>query len=238
MMFRGSCIVLLLFLASACDVNSPSPSAPSTLSAAPTPAVPPFRLSGAVFEYTTTGRRPLAGFPFTVTGSGGSFSPLTVDVTSDANGRYEATGFPSGAFITVSLAGYRAPCTLDTFWLSGNKILNLNVVSDATLASVGIPESFPTHTPTVSGTISETVSAGGNPVGGALLELFFGPTASEFGVLASTLSDAAGRYLVCVPPPGGNDQVFSIRARKNGYQPATQWVQIMGNERLNIEIGR
>jgi hypothetical protein len=232
MMFRGSCIVLLLVLASACDGNSRSPSAPSTLSAAPPPADAPFNVSGTIFEYTATGTQPLAGFHFTVTASGTTFSPLTVDVTSDANGRYEATGFPSRAFITVSLAGYRAPCTLDTFRLSGNKILNLNVVSDATLASAGIPESLPT----ILRPFRARSPAGARRRRTARAVL----RPDDLGVRRSRehTVGCAGRYLVCVPPPGGSDQVFSIRARKNGYQPATQWVQIVSNERLNIELRR
>jgi hypothetical protein len=241
MTFKGSCVVLLIFVASACGGKSPSPSAPSAPGAAPTPVGPPFSVSGTIFEHAVTGRRPLAGFHFTVTGSGVSASPLTVDVTSDADGRYEATGFPSKAQITVSHAGYRAPCPLYTVLvLNSNSILNLEVVSDATLASTGIPQSLPTHFPlTISGTVSETVPAGGGPVGGVALELFYGlPTSESDRALASTLSDAAGRYLVCVPPPGGTDQVFSIRARKNGYQPATQSIQVVAAERLNFELRR
>ena len=240
MTFKRSCIVLLIFLASACGGTSPSPSAPSPATA-PTPAGPPFSVSGTISEHTVTGRRPLAGFHFTVTGSGVSASPLTVEVTSDADGRYEATGFPSRAQITVSHAGYRAPCPLYTVLvLNSNSILNLEVVSDATLASTGIPQSLPTNFPlTISGTVSETVPAGGGPVGGVALELFYGLPASESDrALASTLSDAAGRYLVCVPPPGGTDQMFSIRARKNGYQPATQLVQVGAGERLDFELRR
>jgi hypothetical protein len=239
MRFKGSCSVLLILLASACGGTNPS--APSAPGAAPATAGPPFSVSGTIFEHTVTGRRPLGGFQFTVTGSGGSGSPLTVDVTSDADGRYEATGFPGMTEITVSLAGYRTPCPLHTVLvLNSNSILNLDVVSDATLASTGIPQSLPTNFPLrVSGTVTETVTAGGGPVRGVALELFYGlPTSESDRALASTLSDAAGRYLVCVPPPGGTDQMFSIHARKSGYQPATQSVQMVGAERLDFELRR
>jgi hypothetical protein len=165
---------------------------------------------------------------------------LPVDVISDANGRYEATGFPGRASINMTIPpeqGYRAPCPLALQLLSRNSILDLDVVSNVTLSTGGIPKSLPTHFPTVSGTVSETASGGAIPVGGAAVDLFYGPI-SEFGVMASTLADPSGRYLVCVPPPGGNDQQFTLRAVKNGYQPVTQSIVISFDERLNFELRR
>ncbi len=228
------CIVLLLFLASACGGNSLSPQ-PLPVITLPTPSVPPFSVSGTIVEHAVTGKRPLAGFHFTVIGSGVTASPLTVDVTTDANGRYEATGFPRNAWITVSLTGHRAPCPIYPSLLLSNSILNLDVVSDATLASTGIPDSLPTHSPTISGTVSETASAGGSPIEGALLELSYGTTPFDALVLASTLSDAAGRYFVCGQ---AIDELYSLRVHKNGYQPATQAFGVLVSARVDLELRR
>ena len=222
MTLKGSCMVLLIFLASACGGKSPSPAAPSAPGAAPTPVGPPFSVSGTIFEHTVTGRRPLAGFHFTVTGSGVSASPLTVDVTSDADGRYEATGFPSRAHITVSHAGYRAPCPQYTVLvLNSNSILNLDVVSDATLASTGIPQSLPTHFPlTISGTVSETVQAGGGAVGGVALESFLRPADIRKRARAGEHAVGCRRPLPRLRASSGRDRPGVLDTRPQEWIPA------------------
>jgi hypothetical protein len=249
--WRSTCLVSTALgmagLMAACGsptASAPSATRPLDISATPI-SVAPFSVSGTVFEHTATETRPLAGLHFTVTGRtyylpAGPLAVMPVDVTSDANGRYEATGFPGRASIRMTVSpeqGYRAPCPLAIPLLGANSVLDLHVVSNASLSTGGIPASLPTHFPTVSGMVSETVSGSVRPVGGAALDLLFDPEA-ESGVFASTLSDPTGRYVVCVPPPGGNDQQFWVRALKNGYQPATQSLVISFDERLDFALGR
>jgi hypothetical protein len=88
---------------------------------------------------------------------------VQVDVVSDANGRYEAAGFSDGISILLSVfpdQNHRAPSPVPIALLKSNTILDLHVVSQATLITSGLPASLPTPSslPHVLGTVFEIAS--------------------------------------------------------------------------------
>jgi hypothetical protein len=149
-----------------------------------------------------------------------SSTPWTpLDVVTDATGRYEATGFPAGAYIRVRPARderFRSPCPPGiTEPLQSDRVVNINVVSADVLSTTGLPASFPRNWPGVTGTVVESTSGGARAAAGTLVDLFYAQIdPSDF--VSSTVTDASGRYAMCVPPPGGNDQLFWVRATKPG----------------------
>jgi hypothetical protein len=185
-----------------------------------------YTVSGVAFEYTSSGRRPIAGVPLRIhlwsTASGGIF----LDVTTDANGRYVASGVGAGA---VSIApalnsGYFAPCPSGTDVLAGDATFDVHIVSAALLSAAGAPPSLPTTTIYVSGTVYEVTTDGSRPVAGASVEL--GQSANDVSY-STTLTSASGRYLVCTTPPGvGTDQYMRLGVSKDGYVPGS--LQVFG----------
>ena len=109
---------------------------------------------------------------------------------------------------------------------------------------------------TLDGIVLETSPDGIRPVAGATVELFIGDSksaASGSGAVPSrrTVTNDAGRYLVCFPqePLNGSGltepgQTFEVRARKDGYLPASTSFQYgyskwdYGGMSLNLELVR
>jgi hypothetical protein len=91
--------VLVIALLPGCGSHQTSvtPAAPSQLQL-PEALLSTFTVSGTVFEHTSTGP-PLAGLHFSV----GYPNAPQVDVASDGDGRYKATGLPSGKSVFLTL---------------------------------------------------------------------------------------------------------------------------------------
>jgi hypothetical protein len=109
---------------------------------------------------------------------------------------------------------------------------------------------------TLDGIVLETLPDGIRPVAGATVELFIGDgksAASGSGPVLSrqTVTNDAGRYLICFPQEVLNGsgltepgQTFELRARKDGYLPASKSFQYgyskwdYGGMSLNLELVR
>ena len=214
-----------------------APSAPVPQLPAPQP---PITLSGTVLEHTGEGPRPLPNAPLIVSIG---FSPY-LQVTSDATGRYSISDVPNGAFSNGSISiapaagsGYYAPCPNGGV-LVRDRPVDVHVVSGTLLSTTGMPASVPLLGPIwVSGKVFESTPQGPLPIAGALVNMG-NSDVDLFGVWrgSTTLTDAAGRYLLCPNLPGhGTDTQISIRVRLNGYQPASR-PALLGWEYTNIDI--
>jgi hypothetical protein len=216
-------LVLVLLLAS-CSDTKPGPT-PFPVTAGPeggpVPTPPPGNQSpsGQVFEHTTVGRRPLAGFRFSVLRLS---APAPITIVSDANGRYEIPNEVGLIAFDIPFdAGYRAPCPAGV----GS---DLHVVSDAVLSRTGTPASMPMTDLHVSGTVVERVGDRTRPIAGAEVQLGAG---GLLDVKSVTLSDASGRFLLCTNPPGtGTDQTIPIAVRKDGYDPVMRTINFSCSE--------
>jgi hypothetical protein len=229
-------LLVLGALVMACSKSTTGPTdvrAPTGVVDASAPART-FSVSGTVFEHTVTNTRPLAGLHFTV----GFPNRVQVDVVSDANGRYEAAGFPDGISILLSVfpdQDYRAPCPVPIALLKSNTLLDLHVVSQATLITAGLPASLPTpsNLPHVLGTVFEIASGPLRPAGGADVSLLGWDGYSS----SSTLSGPDGRYLVCLP--WDNEIPPTLRATKQGYQANVESVVLLSwDQQLDFELRR
>ncbi|HYN05756.1 MAG TPA: hypothetical protein VES67_00055 [Vicinamibacterales bacterium] len=102
--------------------------------------------------------------------------------------------------------------------------------------------------------MSESTPAGTQPVSGAIVELFRGerpPSETAPIALRETITDAAGRYLLCFPQPAGgsgltepDEEAWEVRARKDGYQVVSKSFRFgysvwdYGGLRVSLELVR
>ena len=155
------------------------------------PAV--FTLTGTVYESKRDGRRPVAGVPLDISVDYQSRSPRT---TTDAEGRYRFTGSSSEKLnVRVEKEGYSQPCR-SAVPLTADTVMDVYVVADATLFVNGVPASMPVIQPTLSGTVFERAAEGVRPLQGVKLTADFS-AGLGWGPSAATVTDAAGRYLLC-----------------------------------------
>jgi hypothetical protein len=169
------------------------------------------RLSGVVYEATTEGLRPLAGVPLDISVEYQAWPPLT---TSDGAGRYSVSGLSTGNLkVRAEMQGYSQPCRA-AIALTGDGTLDVFLVSDVALSTKGAPGSMPIAQPIMSGTVNERTSRGLLPLVGVRLTADF---SAGFGWApsATTLSDSAGRYVLCGVTNVGHGVVMI--AGKQGY---------------------
>ena len=219
-------LTAFVFALMACDTQQRlPPAAPST--PAPPPPEPPgssITISGTALEHTANGPRPLANVSLLV-----RTFPGFMQVASDATGRYSLSGVTSGTRVSIAPApgsGYYAPCPGGSpRGITSDTNLDVHVVSAELLATAGAPATMPRLEGVwVSGTVFEMTPQGIRPIAGASVHLAdVGPfeDASDPHFSSNTLTDAAGRYLLCPPIPGtGGDTYAPILVQRDGYQPA------------------
>ena len=133
-MTRTLPLVCLLLLATACGDSRSTPVAPSGLPNGST-GVPSalVGLSGTVYEYTPTGRRPLPNVPLDISVEYQAWPP---QLTSDAEGRYGIFKGPMSALkVRAEAPGYSQPCRAGAI-LNGDTTLDVHLVSDTILATI------------------------------------------------------------------------------------------------------
>jgi hypothetical protein len=174
---------------------------------------------GTVIEYLAVSpdERPLAGVPLRVFGGG-----TVVEVTSGANGSYEAHVPDTAPFVRVAASGtlYFTPCpsfrTGESVRVDGP--LDVHVVSAATLSTSGAPNSYPIdwggrYRYGILGQVRTSDRL--EPVSGANVTLH--GSAPLENPRASTLTDTNGRYVLC----GDRFSHEVVEARKEGYKTAS-----------------
>jgi hypothetical protein len=144
------------------------------------------------------------------------------EVTSDAMGRYSLSGIPAGA-ISISAAegsGYYSPCPAGWDVVQSNRVFDVHVVSATLLSTSGAPATVPRlGSIWVSGIVFERTPQGTRPIAGATVTLAAEGSDPRSG--STTLTDSAGRYLVCPPIPStGTDQYASLHSSREGYRSA------------------
>ena len=153
----------------------------------------PFTLTGTLYESTPDGRRPLAGIPLDISVDYQSWPPRT---TTDAEGRYSFSGSSSEKLhVRVEKEGYSQPCR-SAVALLADVVLDIYVVAEATLLANGVPASMPVVQPTLSGTVFERAAGGVRPLQGVRVTGDFS-AGLGWAPNATTITDAAGRYLLC-----------------------------------------
>ena len=188
-------LLSIIALTWGCETRTPTTPSVSPGSAAVVmpSAATGFTLSGTVYESTRAGRRPLAGIPLDISIDYQQRSPAT---TTDSDGRYRFVGASSEKWnVRVEKVGYSQPCRAAVA-LTADTVMDVYVVADATLSSDGVPASMPVIQPTLSGTVFEHAPEGVRTVSGVKIIGDFS-AGLGWGPSATTVSDAAGRYLLC-----------------------------------------
>ena len=224
----------LLLVLGACNSRQPFtlPAAPSGPGPQPPAPQSSITLSGTVLEHTAGGARALPNAPIRVATYG-----RFLEVTSDATGRYSISDVPSGP-VSIAIAarsGYYAPCPNGSDVVTSDRSFDVHVVSGMLLSTAGMPASVPMlGSIWVSGGVFESTTAGHRPIAGALVKL--GGDDADPRIGSTTLTDAAGRYLVCPPVPNtGTDQYGNIRVSRVGYQSASRRA-FLGWDYVGVDI--
>ena len=224
----GSVLLAAIVFTLGCEDRTPV--APSLSPAAGSPALPAvFTLTGTVYESTRDGRRPVAGLPLDISVDYQSRSPVT---TTDAEGHYRFTGSSSEKLnVRVEKEGYSQPCR-SAVPLTADSVMDVYVVANATLSADGVPASMPVIQPTLSGTVFERAAEGVRPLQGVKLTADFS-AGLGWGPSAATVTDAAGRYLLC-----GVDGVMGLELwiQRPGQPNRSVPVDIRTTTRLDIEL--
>src|SRR5688572_30722017 len=190
--------IVLCGVAALIAVTSCSPSGPSPVSHQRTDLPPELPVQqpivsrgeqvstayGFVYEHTQSGTRPLAHFPLQVDAMRGKYESVLINVTTDAQGRYEVPDLLR-EFLMVGARkqeAYVSPCSV-RMWLWSDLPHNVHVVSKEMVLAGGLPRSMPPlsqqpsspHAEMVSGVVTEQTPDGATrPVTGALVEHFYG----------------------------------------------------------------
>jgi hypothetical protein len=198
-------------------------------------------VSGVAYEHTITGMQPLGGLPLRVRGYREEGTPATIDVVTDAAGRFEVAGLER-EYVLIGARPqdvYLSPCSV-RLWLWNDDPKNIHVVSRASLLSGGTPPSMPplSNLPgypsvlVVSGFVRERTSDGLRPVAEASVEHLYGAGVSG-DPTGFTLTNAAGYYVLC---GYYDDYQQVVRVHKSGYRTGIQSVWSSGN--VDFELVR
>ena len=188
-------LLTMIALTWGCETRTPiTPSvSPNSAAVVMPSAATGFTLSGTVYESTREGRRPLAGASLDISIDYQARLPVT---TTDVDGRYSFVGASLEKLnVRVEKAGYSQPCRAAVA-LAADRVMDVYVVADATLSVDGVPASMPVIQPTLSGTVFEHAPEGVRTIPGVKIIGDFS-AGLGWGPSATTVSDAAGRYLLC-----------------------------------------
>ena len=226
----------LIVCAAACDERRPAGPSPVSSSDPPSlqgPALPSLlTLSGVVYASTAEGLRPLADAPLVV--SVEYQSPMPTRTTSDSQGRYRISGLTRNSIkVVIEKEGYRQPCRA-AVTLTSDSVLDIYVVSDARVVQTGPPASMPITQPVLIGFVFERTLSGVKPVAGVQVAVDYSLGLGGWEPSATTLTDAAGRYLLCgVSSAGFVGEVF---AGKVGYHSVVIPLSTPVTSHLDIEL--
>jgi hypothetical protein len=176
------------------------------------------------------GRRALPDVPLDLSVEYQSWPP---SLTTDANGRYTWLGNGSGLKVVAQKAGYSQPCRVSLRPTTADQ--DLYVVANETLATSGVPASMPIVGPVLTGRVFERTSNGERPVSGATVILDF-TGGMGWARSATTITDAAGRYLLCNVEDVGFG--FYAFVSKPGYTEAFVHVNVKPLATFDIELRR
>jgi hypothetical protein len=133
--------------------------------------------------------------------------------------------------VRVEKEGYSQPCR-SAVALVEETVMDIYVVSDAILSTSGLPASMPVVQPTLWGTVFESSTEGVRPVHGVKLTGDFS-AGLGWAPSATTVTDAAGRYLLC-----GVDGVMGLEllVQRTGQPNRSVPVDVRTTTRLDIDV--
>jgi hypothetical protein len=154
---------------------------------------------------------------------------------SDATGRYSATAAANLEYkVRVDLPAFRQPCFAGVV-VTGDRVLDVHVVAGSTLASSGLPASYPVAQPAVSGRVFEITAQGERPIAGAsVIADFADPDFSNSSVpAATTLTDTEGRYVLCNVRTG-----IGLIVTTAGFRQTSKGIDLARTSTYDFELTR
>ena len=222
-MIRVCVVVISVIVLSACnDSGWSGPSGPSsdprlTPPSAPPPRAQPAELSGTVYEHGAFGRRVL---PNVVLDISGLNDRPDLQWRSDASGQYRVSAISGSEMRVVADApGYYQQC-MASVRLTGDTTLDVHLVRDTTLAASGIPSSMPIAETRVFGRVFGRTPRGPRHMRATEVIAIVGVELGDYVVrVASTVTDSAGRFVMCGARPG---VIFEVDGAKEGFESDTR----------------
>jgi hypothetical protein len=228
MLFR---LVVAIVLALATLSNSGCNGQGSPVVPGPSAGASSLNLSGLVLETTPSGSRPVDGVTLFVKVQSGNSWGHFGSTMSDAQGRYAVSNLsPGTVYMEASWNTYRQPC-FASMDLRRDAVLDIEVISEATLLALGSSSLKTLSGRMVSGFVFEPTAGGGRPVAGAELQVWVG----DWLYGASTSTDASGRYLFCRVP---RELPVNVYTNKEGYREHIVEILPGGDTTLDIQLER
>jgi len=231
---RLALIVSTLAAIVAVSACSPPPTTPSDIKVFQ-PIVDPnsgATVSGRVYVHTADGVVPAAGatvFGWIETASGGR---STGPIVTDADGNYSFIPGINATRVRVNAmsAGLYQPCAVTLDSPAAGATQDVHLISDLAQLGANLPDVFMMQGTLLSGLVFETTSQGRQPLANAAIQLD-GQDGNGL-LIATTLTDGEGRFLLCGVPASSGLYLF---ANKDGFE---QWGtgQLGGVSHLEIEL--
>src|SRR5262245_50948444 len=217
-------------LAGACGGRDPAP----PVNPSPLPQPGTWTIAGTVWVHQGASATKAQGgqvFGWVERQGGGA---TTGPVAVGQDGRYQFTVPVSTTRIFLergSQAGHQ-PCGV-TLPPGDNLAADLHVVADDSRLGANLPAELAAKTPTLSGVVYENTPEGRRPVPGAWVWL---DGLNGLGVLvADTLTDADGRYLLCGVPAAPR---LALSVSATGFEPVDLSSDQIGTANIDIEMKR
>ncbi len=236
---RAFLTLALLGLVAACNDTPTAPTRLQPVSGTPVVAPPApgggtVTVTGRLWVHDAVGTRPsngiLWGFVETATGWGRSGAVLA----EYPDGVYRLS-IPADGFVHL-VAGPFQPCVVRVASEEGASTLtaDVHVVADRAQLGANLPPELLERTPTLSGMVFEVLDDGRRaPLAGITVGL---DAMGGMGVtIATTLTDAGGRYVLCGLD---GDQEPYLYAWREGYREFATTVRVDGNTVLDIQMQR
>jgi hypothetical protein len=191
-------------------------------------------LSGTVWIHDAGGVRPDANSRIFGWVQQPTHGYSTGPMATDANGRF-SFGVPQGAQVRLQHTVMEAfqPCQV-VVRADTDVAADIHVVVDRQQLGAHIPAELRARTPSLSGVVFERASDGRLiPLADAYISLD-GLNGNGW-LVATTLTDAEGRYVLCGMADERSTYLF---ASKTGYGQYESTVQLVGNTTLDIELRR
>lgn len=192
----------------------------------PFPTGGPNVLTGTVVERAATGTTPLAGvsvWAWVEYPNGNGYSVGRVE-TND-RGEYRIPNLPAALIVLqTSRPGYDQPCASFTQLTGSSSTANIEMVWQGNARADTNPPP-----PALAGGVYEVTASGQKPVADARIYFEWGMEM----VVATTTTDALGRYSLCRLPATG-----AVTVVKAGYITATRPVSISGVVHMDVEMKR
>ena len=203
----------------------------------PTPLPEAATVSGRLLVHSAGSVAPAGGTRFYGWVEGAFWGRTTGSLTTGADGSYEIVPSIGATAVRVNAMSIGAaiyqPCAATVSPLTaGRNVKDVHLISDLSLLGANLPDVFMSQGPLLTGTVFETTDQGREPVANAFVGL--DANGGEGLVVATTLTDSDGRFVLCAVP---HSELLFIFINKEGYEDFGR-DGFAGASKLDIELRR